>query len=483
MGVDKPDVRLLVHWGSPASPEAYYQQSGRAGRDGERARCVLFHSPADFSRLQMFAAGAHEATQREALVKAAAAMRSFAHTNGCRRAAILTYLGEGGGAAAPAAGWSGSIRCCDNCARGSRPTCDAGAEARALLRAVGACGGRFGLGTALELVRGSKTQKLASKAGGRLVRDAAFGCGAAFKQPVEWWRALADALLEQGLLRETLVTIGGAGGSAGWGGSGFGSSFSAIGIAQAADALLARGSDASPAPLMLHLPAARVTSGSGAASSSGAGVGGPSAARGGGASAAAGPAAASSEAGLSAGELRLLSELRQLRLLPDGAASAAGAADQAAGGGGGAKDEAADGEPEPAAVPTAGEALSDRCLRALVRARPSDPETLAAVSGMDPARCGGPAAECLLGFLRTTCTRLGLTLDVLSEAEHTGRLVRRLREARATQAVRDDVAPYMIVGDAQLALIASARPGAAGERERGDPRTPGQQACPSIRSI
>lgn len=494
MGVDKPDVRLVVHWGPPPSPELYYQQSGRAGRDGGSARCVLFHAPADWARLQMLASSAGDARQREAMCKAAAAMRSIAHTHSCRRAAMLSYLGEplpaapvGGGVAPGSAGWSGSVRCCDNCARGQRTRRDAGAEGRAMLRAVRACRGRFGLGTAIELVRGAKTQALAGKACGRLVADESFGCGSAFGHPAEWWRSLAEAMVEAGLLVRTLVPIAHVA-------HGHRSSFEAIGMSVAAERLLAQGSDAAPASILLPMDDDRSRThadragGGGSAGGGGRGTAWQSgvapARRGTGGPPGNGAAAACSASAdsalprahqaptaplLSSAESSLLAELRKLRLAQaphnddeslggDAAAGSQLGDCGAAAAGGSCHGHACAGSAGLLPSGTAGDLLSERCLIALARSRPSDAQGLAAVSGVERSRFCGRGADVLLQFLRRSCEQLGLRPDQLSDDQHTACLVRWLREVRARQAVRDDVPPYVIIGDSQLALIASRTP-------------------------
>src|SRR5881227_3521122 len=81
MGIDKPDVHRVLHWGPPRTVEAYYQEAGRAGRDGRRSDCVMVWRPSDFE-----------------WGDAAAGMRRYVETRACRRGALLAYFGERGAA-------------------------------------------------------------------------------------------------------------------------------------------------------------------------------------------------------------------------------------------------------------------------------------------------------------------------------------------------------------------------------------------------
>jgi ATP-dependent DNA helicase RecQ len=88
MGIDKPDVRVVLHLGIPSRPEAYYQEAGRAGRDGAPARCELLWTKRDLVLMRRLAGGG------PAAAAGLKTMREYVHTRRCRRRVLLAYLGE-----------------------------------------------------------------------------------------------------------------------------------------------------------------------------------------------------------------------------------------------------------------------------------------------------------------------------------------------------------------------------------------------------
>ena len=210
MGIDKSNVRYVIHHNMPASIEAYYQEAGRAGRDGEPAECLLFWNDSDISTCRYFVekdSGNEELTPEEAEIVRATQRRlletmcGYCLTTECLREYILRYFGEEGSAGAPEAegsvlkqSWArtkrplgvsaraelraepsasgagdrsalgddaqvAAIRCCSNC-DGGFESVDVTELARSVIRCVHELRGRFGKGMVADVLRGAKPEKL-----------------------------------------------------------------------------------------------------------------------------------------------------------------------------------------------------------------------------------------------------------------------------------------------------------------------------------
>ena len=149
MGIDKPDVRFVAHAGLPKSIEAYYQETGRAGRDGDPAQAWLFWGAEDFSRARRRIAEVPE-NRRSGERQRLNALGALVETADCRRALLLRHFGE-----------NPPERCgnCDNCLE-APATVDATEAARKLLSAAFRTEMRFGIGHLTDVLAGRETDKV-----------------------------------------------------------------------------------------------------------------------------------------------------------------------------------------------------------------------------------------------------------------------------------------------------------------------------------
>jgi ATP-dependent DNA helicase RecQ len=184
MGIDRPDVRFVVHLDMPDSPEAYYQQIGRAGRDGETAETMLLYGGEDIARARHWVAmsAAPEAQKRQARARLDA-MVALTETPGCRTRALLACFGETLGE---------PCGHCDTCA--APPVMhDATVAAQKVLSAIHRTGQRFGALHVIAVLRGERTDAVLRHGHDRLPT---FGIGA--DHVAAYWRSLIRVLIAMG---------------------------------------------------------------------------------------------------------------------------------------------------------------------------------------------------------------------------------------------------------------------------------------------
>lgn len=190
MGIDKPNVRYVVHFDIPKNIESYYQETGRAGRDALPAEAILFYDPADIARVRSFTDAIEDPKQKQIEIHKVNAMASFAESQTCRRQVLLNYFGER------------QSQACGNCDICLDPPKQYNGleDAQKVLSCVYRLEQKFGIHYMIEVLRGSNNQRVRQYGHDKL---STYGIGK--EQSSEHWLSVTRQLIHLGLLVQDIT--------------------------------------------------------------------------------------------------------------------------------------------------------------------------------------------------------------------------------------------------------------------------------------